>query len=76
MLTVEVKNDQSNNIEEVAICYDKEGLDELIKHLEGLRKKPGHTHLMTPSWAGTELSETKQGGKEYTLANHLRLVRL
>jgi hypothetical protein len=75
MLTVEVKN-KNKDIEEVAICFDKEGLDKLIKHLEELRKKPGHIHLMTPSWAGTELTETKQGGKEYSLVNHLRLVRL
>ena len=76
MLTVEIKNNQNKDIEEVAICFDKEGLDELIKHLEKLRKKPDHTHLMTPSWAGTELTEIKQGGKKYSLVNHLRLVRL
>ncbi|HEX7551013.1 MAG TPA: Imm32 family immunity protein [Candidatus Methylomirabilis sp.] len=30
---------------------------------------------MTASWGGEGLSEEKQGGDEYELLNHLRIVR-
>jgi len=77
-LTVEVEsNGNSKPPTEVAICCDDEGLDLLVKKLERLRGKTcDHTHLMTPSWAGNELTEEKQGGAEYELVNHLRLVKV
>ena len=64
------------NHPEVAICFDKEGIDLLIRKLEKLRDSPGHTHLMTPSWAGNDLTEIVVGGDKYELINSLRLVRL
>lgn len=74
-LTVEIEDgDQAPS--EVAICFDDEGLELLILKLERLRGKRDHTHLMTPSWAGNELTEEKQGGSDYCLVNHLRLVKL
>ena len=44
------------------IHLDEEGLDLLIDRLTKLRRhqEPEHEHLMTPSWAGTELTEDKQ----------------
>jgi hypothetical protein len=78
ILTVEVLGRSGNleeTISEVAICCDREGLDFIIKKLELLRAKPDHVHFMTPSWAGNELGEEKQGGDDYTLVNHLRIVR-
>ncbi len=45
------------------IHLDEEGLDLLADRLMKLRRHqdPEHDHLMTPSWAGTELTEDKQG---------------
>ena len=44
------------------VHLDEEGLDLLVERLSKLRKhqEPDHDHLMTPSWAGTELTEDKQ----------------
>lgn len=79
ILTIEVeyrkRRIKSEDIGEVAICCDEEGLDLLIKRLTQLRGTIDHTHLMTPSWAGAELTEEKLGGKEYILINHLRIVK-
>ena len=75
ILTVELKNHAEKPVAEVAICCDEEGLNFLIEKLERLRGKRDHTHLMTPSWAGNELTEHKQGGLDYQLINHLRLVK-
>jgi hypothetical protein len=77
-LTVEIESNGSDKPPaEVAICCDDAGLDLLIKKLERLRgKKCDHAHLMTPSWAGNELTEQKQGGNDYELVNHLRLVKV
>lgn len=75
MLTVELKQQKDNLVEEVAICCDQEGLDFLINELQELSGKKGHSHLMTPSWAGSELTEVKQGGDAYHLVNHLRIVK-
>ncbi|MEZ5901314.1 MAG: Imm32 family immunity protein [Hyphomicrobiaceae bacterium] len=61
---------------EVAICFDEEGLDFLLSKLNTLRSPVGHLHLMTPSWAGNELTEDKFGGEKYVLVHSLRLVRL
>ncbi len=68
LLTVEKqKSDQG----EIAICFDKEGLEFLISKLTRLRDRPDHLHLMTPAWAGNELSEELQGGDRYELCNSL-----
>lgn len=69
MLTVEInKKDES-----IEIFCDKEGLELLTKKISILSEKGGHVHLMTPSWAGNELSEEKQG-LQNELVNHLRIV--
>ncbi|MFN8598016.1 MAG: Imm32 family immunity protein [Anaerolineae bacterium] len=69
LLTVE-HNKREDSIE---VFMDKEGLDFLSKRLETLRKHGGHEHLMTPTWAGNELTEDKQG-KNNDLIHHLRLI--
>ncbi|HSB71514.1 MAG TPA: Imm32 family immunity protein [Candidatus Methylomirabilis sp.] len=77
MLTVEVLFDSkaaAERLAEVAICCDDAGLDYLIRKLHSLRGKSDHLHLMTPAWAGEGLDERKQGGDDYVLVNHLRIV--
>jgi len=75
LLTVEIKDAREAREAEAVICFDDEGLEFLINKLIRLRGKPDHEHLMTPAWAGNELTEKKQGGEEYELINHLRLVK-
>jgi hypothetical protein len=60
---------------EAEIHADAEGLDRLIATLHALRQRraPDHEHLMTPAWAGQELTEGKQGA-ETELLHHLRIV--
>ncbi len=72
-LTVEIDNSEHP---EVAICFDLQGLDLLISKLEYLKMHVDHLHLMTPSWAGNELTEETNGGGNYKLLHSLRLVRL
>jgi hypothetical protein len=45
------------------VHLDEDGLDLLVDRLTKLRRhqEPEHDHLMTPSWAGTGLTEDKQG---------------
>ncbi len=74
MLTVEIKDIKNPKLSEVAIFCDAEGLEELSKQIEFLRKGSSHAHLMTEAWAGNELTEEKQGGEKYTLINHLRIA--
>ena len=76
LVTVELKDGQDASIAELAICFDDEGLEFLIEKLSRLRGKKDHLHLMTQAWAGNELSNEKQGGENYDLINHLRLVKL
>ncbi len=76
LITVEIKDCDHPAEAEAAICFDDAGLEFLIEKLIRLRGKRDHEHLMTPSWAGNELTEFKQGGEEYELINHLRLVKL
>lgn len=76
MLTVEIRDGYDSSLAEVAICFDEEGLEFLMSKLASLRGIKDHEHLMTPSWAGDDLSEIKQGSPEYELINHLRLVKL
>lgn len=46
----------------------------LQRKLDALRRSgPDHVHLMTPSWAGNELTEEVQGTGN-VLFNHLRIV--
>lgn len=80
-LTLEVEFEKNKlgdeDISEVAICFNEEGLNHLIRKLESLRRNVvDHEHLMTESWAGQDLTEEKYGGDAYVLANHLRLVRI
>src|SRR5690349_12553622 len=56
ILTVEWQAEQ----QELDIVCDDEGLELLLDKLQKLKKGGGHTHLMTPSWAGDELTEGKQ----------------
>lgn len=76
ILTLEIKDGAKPTEAEAALCFDDEGLEFLIEKLIRLRGKRDHEHLMTPSWAGNELTEVKQGSAEYGLVNHLRLVKL
>lgn len=66
LLTVEY----DSKAESVEIYCDREGLELLIRKLNMLAQNGGHTHLMTPSWAGNELTEVKQAGNT-ELINHL-----
>jgi hypothetical protein len=75
VLTVELKKSQVPGESEAAICFDDEGLKLLIDKLSRLRGKRDHDHLKTLAWAGTELTEVKQGGDDYELVNHLQLVK-
>ena len=75
LLTVEIKNNAKTSDAEVAICFDEEGLSFLIEKLSRLKGVKNHVHFMTPSWAGNELTEAKQGDSDYELFNHLRLIK-
>lgn len=61
MLTFEVSPDR----DELEIHFDQKGLESFIRYLQKLGDSksplPIHDHLMTPSWAGDELTEEKQG---------------
>ena len=80
LLTVEIEKPKNSynikEVPEVAICFDDEGLEHFIRRLKSLKGKRDHEHLMTPAYAGTDLTEVKQGGEDYILINHLRLVHL
>jgi hypothetical protein len=70
ILTIEIRNMSTPEIAEAEIYCDAEGLELLTRKIGFL--KPGtHAHLMTPSWAGDELTELPQGGKDTILLNHL-----
>jgi hypothetical protein len=69
MLTIEYTADQ-----QLEVYCDREGLATLLSELENLKERGGHTHLMTPSWAGHELSEERQG--QHTQLIHHVLIRL
>jgi hypothetical protein len=73
VLTVEITRDANP---EVAIAFDSEGLELLIRRLNSLRDRIDHLHLMTPAWAGDDLSEDARGGPDYSLVHSLRLVKL
>jgi len=69
LLSVEYQADQ----EELDIVCDDSGLELLIAKLTKLKQNGGHTHLMTPSWAGDELTEDRHTEKG-VLVNHVRIV--
>ncbi len=71
LLTIEYKNEGKDVSQgEIEIYCDQKGLDNLIEKLQSLKLNGGHEHFMTPSWAGTELTEEKQG-ENTTLLHHL-----
>ena len=76
LLSVELKDRAKRDQAEVVLCFDEEGLTFLIEKLTRLRGRKDHEHLMTPAWAGNELTEIKQGGSDHELVNHLRLVKV
>ena len=57
LLTFEMSDDKT----EIEIHGDKEGLIYLVGLIEKVIKYNTHDHLMTPSWAGNELSEEAKG---------------
>lgn len=57
ILTFEISNDS----QEIEIHGNVEGLTRLVNIIENVIKNQTHNHLMTPSWAGNELSEELQG---------------
>lgn len=63
----------NSKAEDVEIYCDRQGLELIIKKLNVLANKGGHVHLMTPSWAGNELTEARQG-VDTILINHLRVT--
>lgn len=70
LLTVEYQA----NVQELDIVCDDEGIELLMDRLRKLRDGGGgHTHLMTPSWAGDELTEERQT-EAGLLVNHVRIV--
>ncbi len=74
LLTFELSRDG----DELHIHCNREGLEALQQILHRLAESsapvPRHDHLMTPSWAGDELTEEKQGD-DTTLLNKVT-VRL
>ena len=62
---------------ELFMHADAEGLSVLISSLERLRRavergECDHDHLMTPEWAGSELSE-KKGIESGAVIHHLKI---
>ena len=82
MINIELFADKKNiteeDISEVAICLDNEGVEELCKKLQSLKMVPDpeHIHLATGQWGGVGLSSKKLGGPEYILDNQLRIVKI
>lgn len=56
LLTFEISNDH----QQLHIFGNRQGLSSLICKLAVVLKAGDHDHLMTPSWAGQELTETLQ----------------
>jgi hypothetical protein len=66
--------DSGNEVLE--IHGNKKGLEKLKDIIDSLLAKPNndHTHLMTKSWGGEELSDDKQCA-ENVLINHVKLFK-
>lgn len=52
----------------IHVFADQEGLGTLQQEISHLLAGSSHTHLMTPSWAGNELTENKH--LEHTILVH------
>ncbi len=80
MIRIELFADKvtEDDISEVAICLDDEGIEELCKKLQYLKMvtAPEHIHLATEEWGGNGLDSKKTGGPEYILVNQLRVVKI
>jgi len=72
IFTVELKGDPKRDAE-VEIFLDEEALQLLSRRLALLQKTRSHTHFMTPSWSGTELTEAKMNPAS-DLVHHLRIT--
>jgi Immunity protein 32 len=74
LLTVELRNPlkATEGMAEVEIYCDSSGLSELSRQIQFLLANETHVHLMTPAWAGQELTEISQGVGT-TLVHHLRI---
>ncbi len=79
LLTVEMEllklDKEKEEIGEVALCFDEEGLDFLVNKLLSMKGRHDHEHLKTLEWGGGELTSVKQGGNNYCIVHHLRLVK-
>ncbi len=66
----------SEKHERLEIHASEAGLHKLADMLRSLvdSKSDGHTHLMSPSWGGDALSESKQGS-DNRLINHVVIYR-
>lgn len=69
-----------DNGDRVSIHVDKNGLDLMIQELTWLRQKLeagecNHTHLMSPDWAGDELTTTKlkDQDEEVTIVHEVKI---
>jgi hypothetical protein len=69
MLTFEI----TGTGDTIEIHADLKGLSRLIEILKKLPEEVGHTHLMTSTLGGTELTKEKQGVNN-KLANHVKIV--
>lgn len=76
MLTVEIRDAEkaTDGKAEVEIFLDEAGLRVLLAQLRHLESGSSHVHLMTPAWAGNELTEKAQG-EGTVLVHHLRVTR-
>lgn len=72
LLTFELSSDGAR----LDVHMNREGAVDLVRYIEALLVRsadaPVHDHLMTPSWAGKELSEEVQG-PDSTLLNKVTL---
>ena len=61
-LFVDKENITEDDISEVAICLDNEGIEELCKKLQYLKMVTGpeHIHLATEQWGGAGLSDKQR----------------
>ena len=71
--TVEVRGIKTPDAMQVGICFDREGLADLLQELHHLREPGDHAHLMTPAWGMDHLTEEKVC-PENELVNHLRIT--
>lgn len=76
MITAEVLNagEADKGLAEIEIYCDEAGLLLLKRQIELMLAGESHVHLMTPAWAGTELSEVPLG--KGVLVNHIRVTKV